>query len=64
MFDIKTAEDFYAALVADFDDFMDEPDSARRALHSVSHRHPIVRICDSQVARATPVSVVMPCAST
>jgi hypothetical protein len=33
MFDIKTADDFYAVLVADFDDFMDEPHSGRRALH-------------------------------
>jgi hypothetical protein len=35
MFDIKTVDDFYAVLVADFDDFMDEPASARRALHCV-----------------------------
>ena len=33
MFDVQTAEDFYAMLVADFDDFMAEPHSARRALH-------------------------------
>ncbi|MHC2791215.1 hypothetical protein ACVINZ_000227 [Mesorhizobium jarvisii] len=33
MFDIVTATDFYTVLVQDFDDFMDEPHSARRALH-------------------------------
>jgi hypothetical protein len=33
MFDIETSKDFYAALVSDFDDYMDEPHSARRALH-------------------------------
>jgi hypothetical protein len=33
MFDIATAADFYAMLVEDFDDFMAEPHSARRALH-------------------------------
>ncbi len=33
MFDVQSAEDFYAMLVADFDDFMAEPHSARRALH-------------------------------
>ncbi len=33
MFDVQTAEDFYGVLVADFDDFMAEPHSARRALH-------------------------------
>lgn len=33
MFDIVTARDFYAMLVEDFDDFMSEPHSARRAMH-------------------------------
>jgi hypothetical protein len=33
MFDLTTSQDFYAVLVADFDDFMAEPHSARRALH-------------------------------
>lgn len=33
MFDIITARDFYAMLVEDFDDFIEEPHSARRALH-------------------------------
>lgn len=33
MFDLTTSRDFYAMLVEDFDDFMAEPHSARRALH-------------------------------
>lgn len=33
MFDIITARDFYAMLVEDFDDFIAEPHSVRRALH-------------------------------
>lgn len=33
MFDITTSRDFYAKLVADFDDFMAQPDSARHALN-------------------------------
>jgi hypothetical protein len=33
MFDLVTSHDFYAMLVQDFDDFMDEQSSARRALH-------------------------------
>ena len=33
MFDLVTAHDFYAMLVEDFDDFMAEPHSARRAVH-------------------------------
>lgn len=33
MFDLANSQDFYAVLVADFDDFMAEPHSARRALH-------------------------------
>jgi hypothetical protein len=33
MFDLTTSSDFYAMLVEDFDDFMAEPHSARRALH-------------------------------
>ena len=33
MFDIETSKDFYAVLVQDFDDFMSESYSARRALH-------------------------------
>lgn len=33
MFDLTTSRDFYAMLVEDFDDFMAEPHSARRAVH-------------------------------
>jgi hypothetical protein len=33
MFDLNTSHDFYAMLVDDFDDYMAEPHSARRALH-------------------------------
>jgi hypothetical protein len=33
MFDLVTSHDFYAMLVQDFDEFMDEQSSARRALH-------------------------------
>ena len=33
MFDLVAAHDFYAMLVEDFDDFMAEPHSARRAVH-------------------------------
>ena len=33
MFDLTTSRDFYAMVVADFDDYMAEPHSARRALH-------------------------------
>lgn len=33
MFDIRTSHDFYAMLVADFDDYMSDPQSTRRALH-------------------------------
>lgn len=33
MFDLRTSRDFYVMLVEDFDDFMAEPHSARRALH-------------------------------
>ncbi|WID99670.1 hypothetical protein QO058_30175 (plasmid) [Bosea vestrisii] len=33
MFDVKGWRDFYAMLVADFDDFHSESDSARRAMH-------------------------------
>jgi hypothetical protein len=42
MFDIVTATDFYSMLVEDFDDFVGEPHSARRALHcaiSAYHLH-------------------------
>jgi len=42
MFDVVTARDFYAMLIEDFDDFMEEPHSARRALHcaiSAYHLH-------------------------
>lgn len=33
MFDISTSNDFYAVLVQDFDDFMDNQSSSRHALH-------------------------------
>ncbi|MFF0923207.1 hypothetical protein ACFYE8_26320 [Rhizobium leguminosarum] len=33
MFEIVTSKDFYAMLVEDFDDFVAEPHSGRRALH-------------------------------
>jgi hypothetical protein len=33
MFDVTTPEDFYAMLVEDFDEFMADPHSTRRALH-------------------------------
>lgn len=33
MFDLATVRDFYQMVLDDFDDFMDEPHSARRALH-------------------------------
>lgn len=33
MFDIMTSRDFYAKLVADFDDYMSAPDSSRHALN-------------------------------
>src|ERR1700685_962214 len=33
MFDIATSHDFYAVLVQDFDDFMDNQSSSRHALH-------------------------------
>lgn len=33
MFNIQTATDFYSMLVEDFDDFVAEPHSARRAMH-------------------------------
>ena len=33
MFDLTNSRDFYAILVEDFDDFMAEPHSARRAVH-------------------------------
>lgn len=33
MFDVVGWRDFYAMLVADFDDFHNEPDSARKAIH-------------------------------
>lgn len=42
MFDVVTARDFYAMLVQDFDDFIDKPHSARRAMHcaiSAYHLH-------------------------
>jgi hypothetical protein len=32
-FDVTTSLDFYAMLVADFDEYMTEPESTRRALH-------------------------------
>jgi hypothetical protein len=39
MFDLVTAHDFYAMLVEDFDDFMAEPHSARRAVHCAITAH-------------------------
>lgn len=39
MFDVVTAHDFYAMLVQDFDDFMEEPFSARLALHCAISAH-------------------------
>lgn len=42
MFDVVTARDFYAMVIEDFDDFMEEPHAARRALHcaiSAYHLH-------------------------
>jgi hypothetical protein len=42
MFDVITARDFYIMVIEDFDDFMEEPHSARRALHcaiSAYHLH-------------------------
>lgn len=42
LFGIATARDFYAMAVQDFDDFMEEPHSARRAIHcaiSAYHLH-------------------------
>jgi hypothetical protein len=39
MFDLVTAHDFYAMLVEDFDDFMAEPHSARKALHCFITAH-------------------------
>jgi hypothetical protein len=39
MFDLITAHDFYAMLVQDFDDFMEEPHSARRAVHCAISAH-------------------------
>jgi hypothetical protein len=39
MFDVATAHDFYAMLVQDFDDFMEEPSSARLALHCAISAH-------------------------
>lgn len=42
MFDVVSARDYYLTLIEDFDDFVDEPHSARRALHcaiSAYHLH-------------------------
>ncbi|HMH14332.1 MAG TPA: hypothetical protein VK578_14615 [Edaphobacter sp.] len=39
MFDLITAHDFYTMLVQDFDDFMEEPHSARRAVHCAISAH-------------------------
>ena len=43
MFDLVTAHDFYAMLVQDFDDYMAEPHSARRAVHCAIAAH---HLCD------------------
>jgi hypothetical protein len=42
MFDLVTAHDFYAMLVDDFDDFMAEPHSVRRAVHCAITAHHLV----------------------
>lgn len=39
MFDVVTAHDFYALLIQDFDDFMEEPSSARLVLHCAISAH-------------------------
>lgn len=39
MFDVVTAHDFYVLLIQDFDDFMEEPSSARLALHCAISAH-------------------------
>jgi hypothetical protein len=33
MFDISNAQDFYAMLVQDFDEFFEDQQSSRRAIH-------------------------------
>jgi hypothetical protein len=42
MCDLVTAHDFYAMLVEDFDDFMAEPHSARKAVHCFITAHHLV----------------------
>lgn len=42
MFDLATANDFYSMLVQDFDEFMDEPSSARLAVHCAITAHHLV----------------------
>jgi len=39
MFDIANSKDFYAKLLADFDDFMDNPASARHAMNCAITAH-------------------------
>lgn len=39
MFDVATVHDFYSMLVQDFNDFMEEPSSARLALHCAISAH-------------------------
>jgi len=41
MFSVQTETDFYSMLIEDFDDFVAEPHSARRAMYcSISHPLP------------------------
>lgn len=39
MFDLVSAHDFYTMLVQDFDEFMEEPHSARKAVHCAITAH-------------------------
>src|SRR5260370_16768307 len=51
MFDLVTAHDFYAMLVEDFDDFMAEPHSARRAVHcAITAHHLLDWVWHDQIA--------------
>ena len=51
MFDLVTSHDFYAMLVADFDDYMAEPYSARRAVHcAISASHLAEWVWHDQIA--------------
>ena len=51
MFDLVTAHHFYAMLVEDFDDFMAEPHSARRAVHcAITAHHLLDWVWHDQIA--------------